>query len=297
MLAFLHTYHPSPILFSLGPINIYWYGLFIVLGILAAFLVALKLAGYYGIKRETVFDLAFYLIISGIIGARIYYVLLEWQYYLAHPLNIFKIWQGGLAIHGAIIGGIWAVYFFSKKYKVNFGLMASLIAPGLALAQAIGRWGNYFNQELFGQPTDLPWGIPIDVANRPFEYISSEFFHPAFLYESMGNFLIFIILIIIHYLIIKRVKTANKFSIINPPALICEAFRAGFQLSIFVYLFFYSILRFAIEFIRVDKTPIFFNLRLPQIISLLIIAMSIVALLKNFRSHDNINTALTQKPN
>ena len=310
----LHSYHPSPILISLGPINIYWYGFFIILGIVAAFLVTLKLAGYYEIKKETIFDLVFYLIIFGIIGARAYEVLLELPYYLAHPLNIFKVWQGGLAIHGAIIAGIVVVWVFAKKLfsvvipaeagiqkspsplctkeatKNSFWLLAAIIAPGLALAQAIGRWGNYFNQELFGRPTDLPWGIPIDILRRPAEYINVGYFHPTFLYESVGNLIIFIILICLHICLIKK----NKFSAF-PPKFVAPAkgwSASGGQLLTFAYLILYSLLRFFLEFIRVDQTPSFLGLRWPQVISLLIIAVSIVILLKNLKRRASINTVI-----
>ncbi len=262
MISFLHTFHPSPILISLGPINIYWYGFFIVLGTLTAIFITLKLADYYKIKKETIIDLAFWLIIGGVIGARLYHILLELQYYLSNPIDAIKIWQGGLAIHGAILAGIVIIWRFSKKHQYNFWLLSSIIAPGLALAQAIGRWGNYFNQELFGKPTKLAWSIPIDLANRPIEYISNEFFHPAFLYESTGNLLIFLILITIHIWIIKKHKFNN----------IC------YLLSVICYLSLYSLLRFTTEFIRIDPVYTIAGLRFPQIVSLLIIFASIIFL-------------------
>ena len=259
---FLHTSHPNPILISLGPINIYWYGLFIVLGILAAIFITLKLADYYKIKKETIIDLAFWLIIGGVIGARLYHVLLELQYYLSNPIDAIKIWQGGLAIHGAILAGIVIIWRFSKKHQYNFWLLSSIIAPGLALAQAIGRWGNYFNQELFGKPTKLAWSIPIDLANRPIEYISNEFFHPTFLYESIGNLLIFFILIYAHIWIVKKQKFNNT----------------SYFLLLTSYFILYSLLRFSIEFIRLDPTYVILGLRFPQIVSLIIIFFSIIFL-------------------
>ena len=190
MINFLHTFNPDPILISLGPINIYWYGFFILLGSISALLITLKLASYYNIKKDTIIDLAFYLIIGGIIGARIYHVFLEFPYYLSHPLNIFKIWQGGLAIHGGIIAGVIILFFFAKSIskrsnlqkgdwisaRKNFWLLSAILVPGLALAQAIGRWGNYFNQELFGLPTDKAWGIPINFLNRPAEFLNFQYF-------------------------------------------------------------------------------------------------------------------------
>ena len=197
MFNFLHTFTPNPILLSFGNFRIYWYGLFIVLGILTALTISLKLAQKFNLSQNKIFDLGFWIIVFGIIGARIYHIFLEFEYYLAKPLDIFKIWQGGIAIHGALIAGILVIYFFSKKEKLNFWLLTAVIVPGLAFAQAIGRWGNYFNQELFGTPTNLPWGIPISLLNRPNQFISNKFFHPTFIYESLGNLAIFGILLFI----------------------------------------------------------------------------------------------------
>lgn len=276
MINLLHTFNPEPILISIGPINIYWYGLFIIMGIITGLLITIKLVSYYNLNKNTIIDLAFWLILGGIVGARIYHIFLEFSYYLINPLNIFKIWQGGLAIHGSLIAGILIIWFYAKKIKINFWLLASVIVPGLTLAQAIGRWGNYFNQELFGLPTDLPWGIPINFLNRPTEYLSFEYFHPTFLYESVGSLVIFLILISIHAWIIK--KSGQK-SI------------ALYALCVIYYAILYSILRFSLEFIRIDKTPITLGLRWPQIISLLIIIISTFTLLKNKKNYVNIQNS------
>ncbi|MBI4779002.1 prolipoprotein diacylglyceryl transferase [Candidatus Falkowbacteria bacterium] len=255
MFNFLHTFNPSPILATIGPINLYWYGFFILLATLAALTVCLYLAKLYNIKTDIIIDLAFWLIISGLIGARLYAVLLELPYFLANPLDIFKIWQGGLAIHGAIIGGLIALWLFNKKYQQNFWQLAAIVATTLPLAQAIGRWGNYFNQELFGYPTNLPWGIPIDQFHRPLAYFDAQYFHPAFLYESLGNLAIFLILISLQTRLIKKQRL----------------FQPNYQLCVISYAFLYSLLRFSTEFIRIDATQIAFGLRFPQLISLLII--------------------------
>jgi len=260
MFNFLHAYNPTPILISFGPINVYWYGMFIVTGILVAILVILKLAGYYKIDKGIIIDSAFYLIIGGIIGARLFHVLLEFRYYLEHPLNILMVWQGGLAIHGAIISGLALVWYLTKKNNINFWLYSAIFLPGLAIAQAIGRWGNYFNQELFGRSTNLPWGIPIQPANRILDYYNSNFFQPTFLYESLGNLIIFITLLILHYLIIKKIICQK-----NSPVM-C------YMLCVMTYLIMYSVLRFFLEFVRIDKTPEVFGLRFPQITSLIIIS-------------------------
>ncbi len=229
------------------------------IGIIAALILSLKLAEHYNIKPDTVFDLTFWLIINGLIGARLYEVGLQFSYYLENPLNILKIWQGGLAIHGAIFAGLITIYFFARKHKIHFWKLCALIAPGLALGQALGRFGNYFNQEIFGLPTSLPWGIPIDLISRPNEYISFNFFHPTFLYESLGSLLILIILLGINIYLIKNNKLSNNNYIIITA----------------LYVLLYSILRFSLEFIRIDEAPNFLGLRWPQFISLILIIISI----------------------
>lgn len=243
---------------NLGPASLHWYGLFVSLGILFALLVSLKLSKHFKVPKEIIWDLGFYLIIFGLLGARIYEVFLESSFYLKKPEQIIKIWEGGLAIHGAIIAGILTIYFFTKKYKINFWKLSAIIVPGLALGQAIGRFGNWFNQELFGLPTSLPWGIPINLENRPLTFISESFFHPTFLYESLGLLIIFISLLLIIYF--HKNNLNNKIAI---------------SISLF-YLISYSVLRLTLEFIKIDKTPIFLGLRLPQIISLLIIIISVI---------------------
>lgn len=268
MITWLHSFNPQAILFSFGFINIYWYGLFMVTGIIAALLIIFRLAPYYKIEKDFLFDLSFWLIINGLLGARIYDILLQIPYYMEHPLNMLKIWQGGLAIHGAIIGGLITIYSFSKKRKVNFWSLSSLLVPGLALGQAIGRWGNYFNQELFGLPTAKPWGIPINEFNRPLDYFFSTFFHPTFLYESLGCLFIFFALIAANYFLIKK----NRLTKNN-----CILLTSG-------YLIAYSILRFFLEFIRIDETPVFLNLRWPQIASLLIIIIAIIFITLNIHA-------------
>ncbi|HTW96598.1 MAG TPA: prolipoprotein diacylglyceryl transferase [Candidatus Methylomirabilis sp.] len=259
MFNFLHYFTPAPILVSFGPLRVYWYGLFVVLGVLAALTVSLKLAKRLGFSPNKLFDLSFWMIIAGIIGARLYHVALEWPYYAAHPANIVKVWQGGLAIHGALLGGFLALGFFIWKEKINFWQLAAIFAPGIALGQAIGRWGNYFNQELFGKPTNLPWGIPIEIINRPAQYLSAEFFHPTFLYESLGDLAIFFILLWLVFRLLKK-NSAN------------------YKIIFLTYLILYSLLRFSLEFLRLDATAYVFGFRWPQIFSALIFIISIALL-------------------
>ncbi len=269
MLNFLHNFNPSPVMVSWGMIKIYWYGFFIVLGFFVAFAVLNFLVKKYKLNKDNISDLVFYLFVFGLVGARVYDILLEWRYYLQHPLNIFKIWEGGLAIHGGIIAGVLVIWFFIKKKKIkgldsgaffDFFKLSSLIVCVLPLAQAIGRLGNYFNQELFGLPTLLPWGIFISPENRPLRYINYSFFHPTFLYEALGDLLIFVILFFIHLWLIKK----NKFN-----------FKNSF-LIVALYLVLYSILRFSLEFIRIDFAPTILGWRFPQIVSFVIILLVLI---------------------
>lgn len=264
----LHTFNPQPILFSLGPINIFWYGLLMVIGIIAGLATTVYLGKKHNIKQDTILDLAFYLVIASILGARIYDIFLELPYYSLHPWAVFKIWQGGLAIHGALIAGALTIYWFTKKYKLSFIKLAAIITPGLALGQAIGRWGNYFNQELFGRPTSLPWGIPIDFPFRPAQFADSTYFHPTFLYESLGDLLIFAILFYV----------VNKFSAIKDR----QQRYINYRFILLGYLLAYSVLRFALEFIRIDNAPTLFGLRWPQVTSLAIIACSVFIYFKQY---------------
>lgn len=293
MLTFLHTLHPTPILLDLGAVQIHWYGLLICLAILAGLSVAQFLGKRVGIKPEQLLDLAFWLIIFAIIGARLYDCLLDWSYYAANPWDVLKIWQGGLAIHGALIGGAAVLLYFCWKKQSDFWLYASIIVPGIALGQAIGRWGNYFNQELFGRPTNLPWGIPIDIVHRPLQFVNNLYFQPTFLYESLGDLLIFALLFCCANNLKTPAKTPQSSArdcdgeakttekTTTPRRSLLGVSAEGLrrlladekikQKFIFLsYLIAYSALRFSLEFIKVDPTPAAFGLRAPQWVSLLI---------------------------
>lgn len=257
MIHFLHNFLPQPILFQLGFLKVYWYGLFIVLGIIVGLIVALKLAKRSNIASEEVYNLGFYLIIFSLLGARVYSVFLDLAFYLQNPFEIIAVWHGGLAIHGAIIGGIITLLVYIRKKQQSFWHWADILAPVIAIGQAIGRFGNYFNQELFGTPTDLAWGIPIALQNRPVEYLSHQYFHPTFLYESLLNLLNFLILIFLFYRKQKK------------PGLI-----------FFVYLINYSVIRILMEFLRTDQTPEILGIRLPILVSIGIILASIIFIIK-----------------
>ncbi|HKL17231.1 MAG TPA: prolipoprotein diacylglyceryl transferase [Patescibacteria group bacterium] len=250
---FLHGFSPSPIALELIGIKIYWYGLLIAIGAFLAYMVYFFITKKI-LKSSYLFsyieNLIVYLIIFGFIGARLYHVLARLPYYLKNPIEVFYVWQGGLGIFGGIIGGIIVLYFYNKKkpffknkYK-SFLRITDILAPGIILAQAIGRWGNYFNSELFGSP--VSWGIPIPVLKRPSMFKGFEYFQPTFLYESLWNLIVFLILIL---LVVKFIK--------KRPGLITGS-----------YLMLYSLGRFVIEFFRIDSQPQFLGLRMAQIFCL-----------------------------
>jgi len=265
---FLHTYYPQSILFTVGPVSIHWYGLFISLSLILCFLIAQKLCKVYKLSADKLYDLIFYLILFGIFGARVWHVLSEFNYYQQNPVDIFKIWQGGLAIHGALIAGILVIYFFKK---INRLLLLDIFAPLVALGLALGRWGNYFNQELYGRPTDLPWGIPINLFNRLPDYQSFEFFQPIFLYESLWCLLLFGLLIYFHNLRFRK-SPVQKSIVTLLHCYIVKNYGAIF----FIFLILYSLERFLIGFLRVDPQASWFALRLDQWVSLLLIIIPVV---------------------
>lgn len=249
---FWQNYLPNSILLSVGPFSIHYYGLILVIAMsLAAFYAVYSLVNRGILFQKKAEDLIFYLIIFGLIGARFgHVVFFNFNYYFDNPGDIIKVWQGGLSIQGALLFGLGTAIFWSIKNKINFLKLSDAIVPSIALGQAIGRWGNYFNQELYGQPAS--WGIPINPVNRVAAYEGYNFFQPAFFYESILNLLLFLVL---HKLSKKDLK-------------------AGYLVAI--YLFFYGFVRFFMEFIRIDETPEFFSLRLPQLISLVLVLSGIL---------------------
>lgn len=169
----------SPIAFELGPFTVRWYGILIVSGIVLALLLCRKLGAKYNYTFDDIMDVALVTVPLGIICARAYYVAFSWGYYSAHPSEIIAIWHGGLAVHGSLLGGMLGLWLVCRHKRQQFRRWADVIAPGLILAQSVGRWGNFFNQEAYGYETDLPWAMFIDGAYR----------HPTFLYESLWDLL------------------------------------------------------------------------------------------------------------
>jgi phosphatidylglycerol:prolipoprotein diacylglycerol transferase len=173
------------IAFSIGNLDVHWYGIMIMLGVVSALTVAWFEAKRRGENPDHVLTLALLVVPLGVIGARVYHVIDLWDYYMANPNLI--VGAQGLGIIGAVIGGAIGMIIYTRIRHLVTLRWLDIVAPGLILAQAVGRWGNFFNQELYGRPTTLPWGIPIDPAHRLAEYANSEFFHPLFFYEFLLN--------------------------------------------------------------------------------------------------------------
>ena len=184
LIAFQFT-SPGEEIFKLGSFRLKWYGVLIATAVLIGVNLSMRLAKSRNVDPEAIADLAIWLVLGAIPAARLYYVAFEWQNYSQHPEQIIKIWEGGIAIHGAIIGGSIAAIIFAKLKQISFWQLADIVAPSVALGQTIGRWGNFFNSEAFGRPTDLPWKLYIPKDRRPFEYLNFDYFHPTFLYESL----------------------------------------------------------------------------------------------------------------
>jgi phosphatidylglycerol:prolipoprotein diacylglycerol transferase len=253
---------PGPLVFQLGPFALRWYGLLIALAVLAGLTLATRLGNARGIEPALIADLLPLLVLGAVIGARIYYVALEWRQYAANPIEALAIWRGGIAIHGALIGGVLTTMLYCRWRRQPFWPLLDVLVPAVALGQAIGRWGNFFNSEAFGVPTDLPWKLRIPAANRPPEFLEQLYFHPTFLYESLWNVGVCVLLLVLF-------RQASRGQIQLPAgALSC------------VYLMAYSSGRVWIEGLRIDPLCLFAEppfceggLRMAQLVSLLLIVL------------------------
>lgn len=252
----------NPIAISIGPLTITWYSICILLGIILAGIVINKEAKKYNIPTSFVTNLVFWCVVFGLLGARIYYVLFNLKYYSQSPIEIIKIWNGGLAIHGGIIAGLITLIVYCKKYGVNILKMTDIAVPGLILAQGIGRWGNFFNSEAHGGIVTRAFlenlHLPDFIINGM--HIGGHYYHPTFLYESI--FCIIGFFVLFGFRRLKNTKLGNTTSI---------------------YLIWYGVLRFFIESLRTDSLMLG-NLKMAQIISIVMViigfAMFIVTKLK-----------------
>ena len=198
MVVLMSIPSPSQGVWHLGPVPIRGYALSIILGIVFAIWLGERRWVARGGKAGDVSDLAIWAIPFGLVGGRLYHVITDWELYFGegrNPVTALYVWRGGLGIWGAIALGIVGIWIGARLRGIKLLPLLDALAPGVLVAQALGRWGNWFNQELYGRPTDLPWGLEIDVANRPSQYLDVATFHPAFLYECLWNLGAFAVLI------------------------------------------------------------------------------------------------------
>ena len=278
---FIALSSPGSEIIQFGPFSLRWYGLLIALSLLLGINLSSKLAQKKGLRKSLINDLFPILVFSSIIGARIYYVAFEWRKYTGNnfwsSINFLKInipipsaieiWGGGIAIHGALILGALSLVFFCRWHKESFWDVVDVLVPSIALGQAIGRWGNFFNNEAFGIPTNLPWKLSIPYEFRPGIFSSQEYFHPTFLYESIWNFCVFALLIFLFN------KSNTREFKLRKGSLSC------------IYLISYSLGRVWIESLRIDPlclggVPPFCEggLRIAQLVSLFLMIAGLLGI-------------------
>jgi len=252
------------IAFSLGPLNFYWYGLIVVAAIVAALLVTLWQTRRSGLPTAPVLDLLLCGVPAGIIGARAYYVLANWELYRQQPLDILRLWQGGLDVYGTLLAFLLVLCIYAWRRRVPFWTWADTLAPGLAIGQAVGQLANFVNQEAFGRPPDLAWGAYIDFALRPPGYEQYAYFLPVPLYESFWNLILFLVLAAIG---LTRRRSGRPW----PP---------GSRFLLYILLF--AIGHYYFVGLRLDS-EIVWGIRLGQLVSVLFAAAAALLLMRAVR--------------
>ncbi len=256
---------PDPIAIQLGPVPVYWYGIGYAVGLAAAFFVMVKLARRAGEDAEILGNGIIIVAVAALIGGRAYHVIDQWVLYKDDPIKIFLPPYTGLGVYGGIITGTIAAWLYARYKRVPFLRWADIVAPGLFTMQAVARWGNFFNQELYGTPTTLPWGIPIDCAHRitgaTFDYSCDVLpetarFHPLFLYESLSGVLGALFLIWLGYRFRKRLRPGDL---------------------LLVFFIWYGVVRFALETFR-EGNWTFFGVPTAQVVSILFIVPALIVL-------------------
>ncbi len=246
---------PGPIAFQLGPLTIRWYGILMATAMAVGLWLAYREAQRRGADPEDLLKTSELALLGGLLGARLYYVAFNWEYYGRVPLKIIAVWEGGLAIHGGLLGGILVGGSYAWWKRLPLAQHLDIVAPSLALGQAIGRWGNFFNEEAFGTPTALPWRLYISPPHRPIEYAQAEYFHPTFLYESAWDLFVVSLLVFVLRRCLERARG-----------------------SLFLaYVGLYSVGRLLVEGLRTDSLMLG-SIRVAQLVSGIAIAVAVVGL-------------------
>ncbi|MGO2870826.1 MAG: prolipoprotein diacylglyceryl transferase [Staphylococcus equorum] len=246
----------NPIALELGPISVRWYGIIIAVGILLGYFIAQEGVKRIGFDTDTLVDIIFWSAIFGFIMARLYFVVFQWPYYIQNPIEIPMIWNGGIAIHGGLIGGFVTGIIICKQKNINPFQIGDVIAPSMILGQGIGRWGNFMNHEAHGGPVSRTFlenlHIPDFIINNM--YINGKYYQPTFLYESIWDILGFVILILLR----KHLRIGDTFCL---------------------YLIWYSIGRFFVEGMRTDSLMLTSDIRVAQLMSIILIIVGIVIMI------------------
>ena len=246
----------NPIALELGPISVRWYGIIIAVGILSGYFIAQEGVKRIGFDTDTLVDIIFWSAIFGFIMARLYFVVFQWPYYIQNPIEIPMIWNGGIAIHGGLIGGFVTGIIICKQKNINPFQIGDVIAPSMILGQGIGRWGNFMNHEAHGGPVSRTFlenlHIPDFIINNM--YINGKYYQPTFLYESIWDILGFVILILLR----KHLRIGDTFCL---------------------YLIWYSIGRFFVEGMRTDSLMLTSDIRVAQLMSIILIIVGIVIMI------------------
>jgi prolipoprotein diacylglyceryl transferase len=252
----------DPFLINSGPIHARWYGLLLALGVLIAGWIARREFRRRGMDPELAYSIAVWGVPFGLAGARLYHVITDWDAFRHDLSQVPAIWNGGLSIFGAVLGGMLGTWIGCRRVKLPFWKVADCIAPGLVLAQALGRWGNYFNQELYGKPTDRPWGVEIDPQHRVAPYQNDATFQPTFLYESILNLIVFVVLLRFSRRYWNRVPAGTVFAL---------------------YVALYDLYRMPLETLKIDTADIILGQRINFWVSAVLFVIGLVAFVLLFR--------------
>ena len=254
------------IAFSLGTFNIYWYSIFILLAVVVGFILVVMEAKKEKVDMDKFYDMIFYSLIVGILGARVYYVLFNFMDYIKNPLEIFMLWHGGLAIHGGIIAGGLFIFYYTRKHNMKTLKTLDILVVGLIIGQAIGRWGNFFNSEAYGAATSPRYLEYLHIPKFIIDgmKINGMYFHPTFLYESLWNLVGFITLVLV-----RRVKTLKLGKLTG------------------IYLSWYSFGRFFIEGMRKDSLMLG-SIKMAQLVSIILFIVGLVLIFKKNKEYYHV---------
>ena len=266
MIAFAIPSPGDPFLFHGGGFQIRWYGVLLALGVLVAGWIARREFRRRGIDPELAYNIAIWTVPFGLVGARLYHVITDWSAFSnGHWLDTVKIWHGGLGIWGAVLGGMLGTWIGCRRARLPFWVVADCIAPGLILAQALGRWGNYFNQELYGKPSSLPWAVKIDPAHRYAPYQADSTFQPMFLYESLWDLLVCGVLLWFSRRYWRQIRPGTVFAL---------------------YVALYSLVRLPLETMKIDPADHILGQRVNVWVAATTLVAGLVAFVILFRRRD-----------